>query len=94
MPTMNPRTAIAPTPLIRRLGAKDRWHIQASGGPIADAGGQRVEVACGQRPVRVWRSYQTKIAYNASEVSCYDCVAAAVSKMLGERAERERGGAK
>lgn len=76
MPTMNPRTAIAPTTLVKRLGALDMWHI-VSGGSFTQS---KAEPLCGQRPIRVARSYQTKTAYNATEVTCTDCLVSAIRK--------------
>jgi len=85
MQTMNPETSIPPMTLVKRLGAKGRWHLVAGGSFTRSV----AEPLCGQRPVKIWRSYQTMTAYNAAQITCYECLSTAISRKLSER-----GGAK
>jgi len=71
---MNPRSAIAPTVLVRRPTAK-KWHLQDGG----RGGTGYVKTFCGQTFQIKW-SDQAKTAYNAAEIDCTDCMVSAISR--------------
>lgn len=74
---MRPEASIPPTTLIRRRGAK-RWHILH----LRTATGL---TECGQNIKEPW----SKIALNAEEITCNDCLVDAISAKLRERAQAE-----
>ena len=70
---MNPETSIPPTKLVRRASAQ-RWHL--AGLKREDMAGGHVRTRCGQ----TFRIGGTKTAYNASQITCNDCLVAAVTE--------------
>ena len=83
---MNPRTAIPPTPLLARQGKK-RWHIARD---VETVGVELPEAYSADRSFMP-RTFMTlcgqaihwpdkKLAYNANEVTCTDCVLAAIGR--------------
>lgn len=66
---MDPRFAIAPTIIIRRRGKK-KWHI------ARNQAGEFFSTMCRQD----LRMPEETIAYNAEQVSCSDCLVAAISE--------------
>ena len=76
-------TLIPPTRVVRRISAK-RWHL------LAEEHDDRDVTVCGLNI----RASRTNTVRNAELIDCYDCLSTAVSRELGARAERERGGAK
>lgn len=66
---MNPATAIAPMKMVRRNGRK-RWHLWDFHGD----GGDRT--FCGQTIGFPKKS----TAYNAQQITCTDCVVAAIRR--------------
>lgn len=75
---MRPETAIAPTRLVRRPGAK-RWHITATPRNLV---GHKSK--CGQS----LRQFISKTAYNAEEVTCTECIVAAIHNWVPTRSTR------
>ena len=73
MPAMNPATAIAPRRMTRRMNAK-RWHLVSEDGFMTARTTERT--MCGQ----TLGSRAIKVAYNANEITCNDCLVAAISR--------------
>ena len=72
--------AIPPTRLIRRLGAKTRWHIDAHPSTDSSLSG-RYSTMCGQ----TIKPGGYKMVYDAKEIACTDCLIAAVRARRAER---------
>ena len=74
---MNPETAIAPTPIVRRRNAR-KWHLLRTVGRVKDGNETPDVTRCGQR-IRIRNSAHGR-AFNAEQITCNDCLVAAISE--------------